>query len=156
MKDLRIHAPATAWAFLLACLAPFAVAAGLFCYGSPALAPSALMALLSYSAIMLAFIGGLRCGFEITETPRWRTIGLAMIAVLIAMALIAAPIPADWRLGGFLTAFLVQWAWDMYTFAHDDHDGDHELPTWRPRMRTLLTLGAVLALSFALEQALRM
>jgi hypothetical protein len=154
MKDLRIHAPATAWAFVLACLAPFAVAAGLFCYGPAGNAPAALMALLSYSAIMLAFIGGLRCGFEITETPRWRTVGLAMVAVLIAMALVAAPIPADWRLGGFLIAFLVQWAWDSYTFSHSELYED--VPTWRPRMRTLLTLGAVLALALALEQALHM
>jgi hypothetical protein len=154
MKDLRIHAPATAWAFLLACLAPFVISAGLFCYGPASNAPAALMALLSYSAIMLAFIGGLRCGFEITETPRWRTVGLAMIAVLIAMSLVAAPIPADWRLGGFLIAFIVQWAWDSYAFSHEeDHD---DAPTWRPRMRTLLTLGAVLSLSLALEQALHM
>ena len=155
MKDLGIHAPATAWAFLLACLTPFFISAGLFCYGPPAKAGAALTALITYSAIMLAFIGGLRAGFEISETPRWRTIGLAMLAVLVALVLEAAPMPADWRIGSFLIAFIVQWAWDSYRFSHHDPDLE-DAPTWRPRMRTLLTLGAALSLSLALESALHM
>ena len=48
-------------------------------------------------------------------------------------------------LSGFILAFLVCWLWDVRSGG---------LPPWYEKLRTLLTLGAVVALGVALEHAL--
>jgi hypothetical protein len=138
------------WVFGLSTLIPFFISSVLFCYGPEPLQKPALIALLAYSAAMVSYFGGVRTGLEIENpSPRWRTLGISLLFPLAAFGLLLGELKfeAAWQLSGFLLVFLLQWVWDV-----TDHDG----PTWRPRMRTLMTAGAAISLAFALEQALHM
>lgn len=146
----RAPVPRTVWVFGVVSILPLFAASGIYCYGPPNLAGPALLGLLGYSTALLSFLGGVRCGLEFARRiPRWHVIALSMIAPFIAFGLLlgSASFDVTWQISGFLLAFLLQWIWDV-----NDHDG----PDWRPRFRTLLTAGAAIPLSLALEQALRM
>ncbi len=146
----RAPAPPTVWFFGVFSIVPLFAAAWVYCYGPPQLRGAGLLALLAYSTALLAFLGGIRCGLEFAQRiPRWRIIAMSMAAPLVAFALLigSARFDVAWQVSGFLLAFLAQWIWDV---------NDAEGPAWRPRLRTLLTAGAAIPLSFALEQALRM
>ena len=146
----RAPVPPAVWVFGLSTLIPFFIASGLFCYGPPAIQKSSLVALLAYSAAMVSYFGGVRSGLEIENPhPRWSVLGLSLLFPLAGFGLLLGELKFDpaWQLSGFLLVFLLQWVWDV-----TDHDG----PTWRPRMRTLLTAGAAISLAFSLEQALHM
>lgn len=146
----RVPVPATVWVFGIVSIVPLFVAAGVYCYGPPSQAGPGLLGLLGYSTALLSFLGGIRCGLEFERRiPRWQIIGMSMVAPFIAFGLLLGSAKFDvvWQISGFLLAFLLQWIWDV---------NDHEGPEWRPRFRTLLTAGAAIPLSFALEQALRM
>lgn len=146
----RAPAPPAVWFFGLFSIMPLFVAAWFYCYGPQPMRGPGLLALLAYSTALLAFLGGIRCGLEFAQRiPRWRIIGVSMIAPFAAFFLLigdGAGFKVSWQVSGFLLAFLLQWLWDV---------NDAEGPAWRPRLRTLLTGGAAIPLSFALEQALR-
>jgi len=128
-------------------LIPFFGAAGVYVWGRPELAGPALLTLLTYSAATLSFLGGLRWGHEMArESPRIGVMMAACVPPLVAWLLLALPFfePA-WQIGGFIAALLLQWLWDAVS---------SDLPRWWSRLRTILTLGAGLALGVALEQAL--
>ena len=146
----RTPVPPAVWVFGLSTLIPFFVSSVLFCYGPDSVQRSSLIALLSYSAAMVSYFGGVRTGLEIENpSPRWSVLGISLMFPLAGFGLLLGELKFDpaWQLSGFLLVFLLQWVWDV-----TDHDG----PTWRPRMRTLLTAGAAISLAFALEQALHM
>lgn len=146
----RAPAPPAVWVFGVLSIVPLFVAAWVYCYGPLNLRGAGLLALLGYSTALLSFLGGIRCGLEFAQRiPRWRIIALSMAAPIVAFLLLlgAARFDVVWQVSGFLLAFLLQWIWDV---------NDAEGPAWRPRLRTLLTAGAAIPLSFALEQALRM
>jgi len=131
-------------------LIPFFVAAGVYAYGPGNLAGPALLTLLTYSAAVLSFLGGARWGVEmaVRRHPRWIVLAPAVLVSLVAWILLASSgLTAEHQLGGFIAAFLLQWAWDSRS---------NSPPAWYPRLRTLLTLGAVLALAAALEATLRL
>ena len=126
------------------------MAAGVYAFGDPQLRGPALLTLLGYSAAVLSFLGGVRWGVEIAlrRQPRWIVLGAAVLPSLTAWGLLAgSALRTEHQLGGFLAAFLLQWAWDSRAVSP---------PAWYPRLRTLLTLGAVLALAVALEATLRL
>lgn len=146
----RTPVPPAVWVFGLSTLIPFFVASGLFCYGPDHIQKSSLLALLAYSAAMVSYFGGVRTGLEIEHpSPRWSVLGISLLFPLAGFGLLLGELKFEpaWQLSGFLLVFLLQWVWDV-----TDHDG----PTWRPRMRTLLTAGAAISLAFSLEQALHM
>ena len=146
----RVPAPPAVWVVGLGTLIPFAVASGMFCYGPVHRQAAALGGLLAYSTAMLSFHGGVRCGLEIEHPqPRWAVLGISLLFPLAAFGLLIGGLRFDpaWQLSGFLLVFILQWLWDVT---------NHEGPSWRPRIRTLLTSGAAIALAFALEQALHM
>ena len=146
----RVPAPAAVWVCGLATLAPFVICSVLFCYGPIDMRQVALISLLAYSTAMMSYLGGVRCGLEIERSsPRWITLGLSLLFPLAGFGLLLGGLKFEpaWQLSGFLLVFLLQWVWDVT---------DHEGPSWRPRMRTLLTAGAAISLAFALEQALHM
>lgn len=146
----RAPVPRTVWVFGVASILPLFVASGIYCYGPANLAGPGLLGLLGYSTALLSFLGGIRCGLEFARRiARWHVIALAMAAPIVAFVLLLGSAAFDvvWQISGFLLAFLLQWIWDV---------NDHEGPEWRPRFRTLLTAGAAIPLSLALEQALRM
>ena len=145
--------PAAAAALGALGLIPFALGAGLFGYGPEGLRGPALLTLLAYSAAILSFLGGVRWGVEIAihRKPRWGVLAASNLPPLAAWLLLAAGggfgLTEVQALGGFLLAFLLQWAWDSRS---------NTLPAWYPRLRTLLTLGAVLALAVAIQASLRL
>jgi hypothetical protein len=127
-------------------LIPFFAAASLYVWGKPELAGPALLTLLTYSCATLSFLGGLRWGHEMARTqPRIGVMLAACLPPLAAWLLLATPLDVGWQLGGFIAAFVLQWLWDA---------GSADLPRWWSRLRTLLTLGAGLALALAMETAL--
>ena len=146
----RAPVPPAVWVFGLSTLIPFFVSSVLFCYGPDRVQTSSLIALLAYSAAMVSYFGGVRTGLEIENpSPRWSVLGISLLFPLAGFGLLLGELKFDpaWQLSGFLLVFLLQWVWDV-----TDHDG----PSWRPRMRTLMTAGAAISLAFALEQALHM
>lgn len=146
----RTPVPLAVWVFGLSTLIPFFVASVLFCYGPAPIRHSSLVALLAYSAAMVSYFGGVRTGLEIEHpSPRWSVLGISLLFPLAGFGLLLGELKFEpaWQLSGFLLVFLLQWVWDV-----TDHDG----PSWRPRMRTLMTAGAAISLAFALEQALQM
>lgn len=147
---VRTPVPPAVWVFGLSTLIPFFIASMLFCYGPAPVQKSALLGLLAYSAAMVSYFGGVRSGLEIENiSPRWSVLGISLLFPLAGFGLLLGELKFEpaWQLSGFLLVFLLQWVWDV-----TDHDG----PTWRPRMRTLLTAGAAISLAFSLEQALHM
>jgi hypothetical protein len=146
----RMPVPPAVWVFGLSTLIPSFISSALFCYGPDPIQRPALVALLAYSAAMVSYFGGVRTGLEIENaSPRWSVLGISLLFPLAAFGLLLGELKfeAAWQLSGFLLLFLLQWVWDV-----TDHDG----PSWRPRMRTLLTAGAAVSLAFSLEQALHM
>lgn len=144
----RITVPAPAWVLGAAGLVPFFAGALVYAFGPPVYAGPALLALLTYAAVILSFLGGVRWGVEVmrTDRPRWIAMIGSNLPPLMAWGLLAAPFATpQWQLSGFLVGYLAQWLWDQTS---------PSLPPWYARLRTLLTFGAAVALGVALEQAL--
>ncbi|MET0295312.1 MAG: DUF3429 domain-containing protein [Phenylobacterium sp.] len=143
-------APLPLWVIALLALAPFPLSALLYAYGPPEHAREALRVILTWSAVVMSFVGGVRWGLETgREAPRPLRMAGAVVGPVFAWALVLAHgyWPDSWLLCGFLSAFLLQWLFD-----HTAPD----VPARYPRLLTVLTLGAGLSLAIALEQALRM
>ncbi len=140
--------PVLLWVIALLSLSPFPVAAALYCYGPPQLHGPAMYGLLTWSAMVLSFLGGVRWGLE-TREPRPRVPRLlfsALAAVAGWVVLMARGRLEDgWILGAFIGAFLIQWLFD-----HQAPD----TPSRYPMLSTALTSGACVSLALALEQAI--
>ncbi|HEY9216936.1 MAG TPA: DUF3429 domain-containing protein [Phenylobacterium sp.] len=148
--EAESSAPLPLWAIALAALSPFPISAWIYAYGPSEHAEFALTVILTWSAIVLSFVGGVRWGLETArDEPRSARLAGSVIGPIFAWTLIIArgAWPDTWLLCGFLSAFLVQWLFD-----HTAPD----VPSRWPRLLTVLTLGAGLSLAIALEQALRM
>lgn len=144
--DQKIYIPLAAGLPGVLGLIPFFAAAGLYAWGRPELAGPALLTLQVYSAVILSFLGGLRSGYELARPePRIAVVLLSYLPPMIGWLLVAVPLDTAMWIGGFIAAFVLQWLWDA---------GSADLPRWWSRLRTLLTLGAGLALATALETAL--
>lgn len=142
--------PAPMWAIALLGLAPFPISAVCYVYGPADLSGSALRVLLTWAAVMLGFLGGIRWGLESGRAqPRWTRLAQSVISPMVGWALLFArgSMEVAWLLCGLIAAFLLQWLYD-----HTAPDA----PARYPRLMTTMTLGACLSLALALEQALRM
>ncbi len=153
MDDVRPPAgteaiPAALWAIALVALAPFPAAAIGYCYGPAAWAAPSLTLLIAWSAITLAFLGGVRWGLE-TREPRPRAMRQAfsfLCAVAAVVILLArGRAPDAWILGGFLAGFLIQWLFDHQTA---------DTPSRYPMLSTAVTGAACVSLGLALEKAM--
>ena len=152
--DTEVHAEASAprplWVIALLGLAPFPTAAVGYVFGPADVTGPALTVLLTWSAVVLGFLGGIRWGLESARAaPRWTRLAMSIVSPAVAWALVFARgfIDVPWLLCGFMAAFILQWLFD-----HAAPD----VPARYPRLMTTLTLGACISLAFALEQALRM
>jgi hypothetical protein len=97
--------------------------------------------LVAYGALILSFLGGARWGLAVRRTPPDAlTISLAMLPTLVALVLVATPsLHEGWRLIGLASALALHWLWDIRS---------RDLPSWYPRLRTTLTVGAIAGLLF--------
>lgn len=152
--DTEVHAEASAprplWVIALLGLAPFPISASAYVYGPADVTGPALTVLLTWSAVVLGFLGGIRWGLESARAaPRWTRLAMSIVSPAAAWALVFARgfIDTPWLLCGFMAAFILQWLFD-----HAAPD----VPARYPRLMTTLTLGACISLALALEQALQM
>lgn len=141
-------APAALWMIALAAMAPFPVAALLYSFGPPELARPGLTVLLSWAALVVAFLGGVRWGLETREAaPRWYRLAFSALTATAALLVLLGRgrLPDVWILGGFLAVFLVQWLFDHQT---------PDTPARYPTLSTAIAAGACVSLGLALERAL--
>ncbi len=119
-------------------LVPF-VAPPLFSLWSPAHAGFLGVVSLGYGALILSFLGGARWGQEVARpAPRFGIISLAMLPTLAGLLLLLGPgLAPSVQLGAMAGLFGLHLLWDV---------GARDLPAWYPRLRTILTFGAVLGL----------
>jgi uncharacterized membrane protein YeaQ/YmgE (transglycosylase-associated protein family) len=140
--------PAPLWGIALIALAPFPAAGVAYAYGPPNLMRPAMTVILAWSAVVLSFLGGVRWGLETREPePRWQRQAFSFLcAVAGAVVLLArGSAPDTWILGGFITAFLIQWLFDHQT---------PNTPSRYPMLSTAVTGAACVSLALVLERAL--
>jgi hypothetical protein len=153
MDDVRPAGPAeaipfTLWIIAGLALAPFPISALVFCYGPRDLHSGALTTLFAWSAVVLAFLGGVRWGLETREPyPRWMRQAFSALCAVAAVVILLARgrAPDTWILGGFIGAFLIQWLFDHHT---------PDVPSRYPLLSTTMTGAAGVSLALALEKAM--
>jgi len=149
--EVELEAPAARlplWIIALLCMLPFPVSALAYAYGPADVAGPALTVILTWSAVVMGFLGGIRWGLESARTePRWTRLVHSLISPIAGWALLftRGTIDTPWLLCGILVAFILQWLFD-----HTAPD----VPARYPKLMTVLTLGAGLSLAVALEKAL--
>lgn len=145
----REAAPISLWIMAVLALLPFPVSAGIYGYGRPEDARQAVTVLLTWSAVVLSFLAGVRWGLESARRVprRGRLFGALMFGV-VAWGLLLARWRLDlaWIVTAYLAAFMLQWL------------SDHAAPNTAarfPRLSTAVTVAACVSLAVALDQAIR-
>ncbi|WP_309606633.1 DUF3429 domain-containing protein [Phenylobacterium sp.] len=141
--------PLALWLIALTALAPFPLAAVAYGWGAPEIARPALTVILTWSGVVLAFLGGVRWGMEtVRPAPRAVRLLISVLSPVVAWVLLASrrQIPDGWIIGGCIFAFLVQWLFD-----HQAPD----VPARYPKLSTALTAGACISLAVCLDQAMK-
>lgn len=125
-------------------LAPLAIAALVSLSQHLATAHLAAIAFALYAAVLLSFLGGVRCGFELMRAPSAPS-GLRLFFSALpglagwALALFVTFIPAaTGAASAFAGLFAAQYAWDHRSAA------DAGAPIWYPMLRSVLTGGAMI------------
>jgi hypothetical protein len=146
----RNDAPPTAlWVIAGAALLPFPLAAIAYGWGAADVARPALTVIITWSAVILAFLGGVRWGLESgLEQPRWQRLLISVLSPVLAWTLLLSRGRIDnvWIIGGCIGAFLVQWLFD--------HHGP-DVPARYPKLSTTLTAAACISLAVCLDQAIK-
>lgn len=93
-----------------------------------------------YAAVILSFLGGARWGRAVSDTaPDPRTIACSMAPSVAAWGLVLLPPDrSGLQLTGLAAALVLHLAWDLRSSG---------LPGWYPRLRLILTAGAVTGLA---------
>jgi hypothetical protein len=141
--------PAALWLIAFAALVPFPLAAVAYGWGSADVARPALTVIITWSAVILAFLGGARWGLESAlEKPRWQRLLISVLSPVLAwtMLLSRGRIDNAWIIGGCIGAFLIQWLFD--------HHGP-DVPARYPKLSTTLTAAACISLAVCLDQAIK-
>jgi len=145
----REPAPAALWLMAGLALAPFPISALVYGFGPQDLARPAITVLLTWSAVVLSFLAGVRWGLESGRpTPRWGRLAGAVLFAVVAWALLLLRWRLDlpWTLVAYLATFMLQWL------------SDHAAPETAarfPRLSTAITGAACVSLAVALEHAVR-
>ena len=140
--------PALVWAIALLAVVPFPASALMYGYGPARHMAGSLTMLLTWSAMILAFLGGVRWGLESRE-PRPSRVrlgfsalcGAAAWGVLLGRGMVADP----WLLGLFIAMFMIQWL-----FNHQVEGA----PSRYPMLSHVLAGAACASLALAAEKAL--
>jgi len=141
--------PVALWAIAGLALSPFPICALAYGYGAPDLARPSLTILLTWSAIVMSFLGGVRWGMETSLfEPRWYRQLISVASAVAAWLLLLARhrIPDRWVIAGAIAAFLLQWLFD--------HQGP-DVPARYPKLSTAITGAACVSLAICLDQAIR-
>lgn len=140
-----------AWILGLGGLVPFVAGTALIVTHSEILDPTTLwFAVSAYAAVILSFLGGIRWGAALNETPRQSPTTLALSVLPSIAAWIIVLLPAPWSFAGFAVAFTVQGVWDVTAI----REGRIHAP-WFAQLRIVLTAVVVLcmvAVSFTTSQ----
>lgn len=142
--------PPAMWAIALLAISPFPVSALAYGFGSSEVARPALTVILTWSAVVLAFIGGVRWGLETGRpAPRWQRQLVSILSPLAAflLLLLRHRISDAVIIGGCIAAFILQWLFD-----HQAPD----VPARYPKLSTAMAGSACVSLAICLDQALRM
>jgi hypothetical protein len=145
----REAAPLSMWLLAVLALLPFPVSAGIYGYGPPAASRQAVTVLLTWSAVVLSFLAGVRWGLESgRRVPRRGRLAGALMFGVVAWGLLLARWRLDlaWIVTAYLAAFMLQWL------------SDHAAPNTAarfPRLSTSVTVAACVSLAVALDQAIR-
>lgn len=116
---------------------PF-VAAPAISLAIPIAAGMATVVQATYGALILSFLGGARWGQEVARpAPRVMVVSLTMLPTLAALGLLMVTVRGLTIQLGLVLLLLVHWMWDMRAV---------DFPGWYPRLRTILTVGAVAGL----------
>lgn len=137
-----------AWFLALAGAVPFLVAtAALFVSDSSSVRVPAIAALVTYSAVILSFLGGIEWGLAIrdetgNEGTRVAALGLSIVPSLAAWAVLWLPSP-HWQVGAALAIFVAVWGADQWMAARG------LLPVWFIDLRTAVSavVAAILAIA---------
>lgn len=141
--------PTALWIIAFAALAPFPLAALGYGWGEADVARPSLTVIITWSAVILAFLGGARWGLESAlAKPRWQRLLISVLSPVIAwsMLLSRGRIDNAWIIGGCIGAFLIQWLFD--------HHGP-DVPARYPKLSTALTAAACISLAVCLDQAIK-
>jgi hypothetical protein len=141
--------PPALWIIAICALAPFPLAAAAYGWGPAEVARPALTVILTWSGVILAFLGGARWGLESSRPkPRAERLLISVVSPVAAWVVLASRhrIPEGWIIGGVIGAFLVQWLFD--------HQGP-DVPARYPRLSTALTAAACISLAVCLDQAMK-
>jgi len=138
-----------AWFLTLAGVVPFVLATGaLFASDASSVRVPAITALVTYSAVILSFLGGIEWGLAIrddsgNEASRAIALGLSTVSSLAAWAVLWLP-SATWQVGAALGLFVAVWAADQWMAARG------LLPTWFVDLRTAVSVLVAAILAAAL------
>ncbi len=138
-----------AWFLAVAGAVPFVLAtAALYASDASQVRVPAITALVTYSAVILSFLGGIEWGLAIrdehgNESTRVAALGLATVSSLAAWALLWLPNPT-WQVGCALALFVGVWLADQWMA------GRGLLPTWFVDLRTAVSALVAVILAAAL------
>jgi hypothetical protein len=141
--------PLALWLIAFAALVPFPLAAWAYGWGPPEAARRGLTIIITWSAVILAFLGGARWGLESAlAKPRWQRLLISVLSPVIAWSMLISRGRIDnaWIIGGCIAAFLIQWLFD--------HHGP-DVPARYPKLSTTLTAAACVSLAVCLDQAIK-
>jgi uncharacterized membrane protein len=100
----------------------------------------------AYGAIILAFLGGTRWGFEVgarPEAPGTFTLVFSVVPCLLALvAAVSQYVAPLFGLAILAGGFLVMWLWDYAASG----GSTRRWPLWYRPLRSVLTLGALIAI----------
>jgi hypothetical protein len=145
----REVAPISLWSMTILAMLPFPLAAGVYGYGPRADARPAVTVLLTWSAMVLCFLAGVRWGLESSRrVPRRERLAGAFLFAVVSWALLLFRwrLNLVWTLIAYLAAFMLQWL--------SDHLTPHSQARF-PRLSTAVTASACISLAVALDQAIR-
>ena len=138
-----------AWILALMGAVPFLLStAALFVTDASSVRVPAITALVTYSAVILSFLGGIEWGLALrdehgTESTRVIALGLSTVSSLAAWAVLWLPSPT-WQVGAALGLFVAVWGADEWMA------GRGLLPTWFVDLRTAVSAIVATILAVAL------
>lgn len=130
----------------LAGLIPFWILAlsGVLPFGLPPLL--ALIAFITYGAVILSFVGAIWWGLAVSAGPTAPKAMMFLWSVMPAlMGWMATLVPADLGVLILAVGFLLQWSLDAGLMARYPE----VMPRWVFRLRTILTAGVLIAVTVA-------